>query len=70
MDVKRYKAIKIKPSHKGIFTEKAKAAGQSVQGFASMVMGNKEDYSSKVSDPVKMAEILKVMNYSLLKISE
>ena len=32
--------------------------------------GNKEDYSSKVSDPVKMAEILKVMNYSLLKISE
>lgn len=45
MDVKRYKAIKIKPSHKGIFTEKAKAAGQSVQGFASMVMGNKEDYS-------------------------
>lgn len=46
MDVKRYKAIKIKPSHKGIFTEKAKAAGQSVQGFASMVMGNKEDYST------------------------
>lgn len=56
MDVKRYKAIKIKPSHKGIFTEKAKATGQSVQGFASKVMANKEDYSKAT---VKQANFAK-----------
>lgn len=28
-------SIKIKKSHKGLFTKKAKAAGMSVQGFAA-----------------------------------
>ena len=31
-------AIKIKPSHKGLFTAKAKAAGMSVQAYAAKVM--------------------------------
>jgi len=30
--------IHIKPSHKGLFTKKARAAGQSVQGFAGKVL--------------------------------
>lgn len=46
MDAKRYRKIKIKKSHEGVFTEKSKEHGQSVQGFAHKVMANKEDYSS------------------------
>jgi len=30
--------IKIKPSHEGLFTAKAKAAGMSVQAYASKVL--------------------------------
>lgn len=37
--------IHIKPSKKGTFTAAAKKHGKSVQGFASQVLANKEDYS-------------------------
>jgi len=33
-------AIKIKPSHKGLFTAEAKAAGEGVQQYASSVLSN------------------------------
>lgn len=47
-DFKVYKAggIYIKPSKRGIFTAAATKHGMSVQGFASKVLANKEDYSS------------------------
>lgn len=38
--------IHIKPSHKGLFTEKANRAGMGVQAYASHVLANKEDYPS------------------------
>ena len=39
-------SIHIKPSHRGLFTEKANRAGMGVQAFASHVLANKEDYPS------------------------
>lgn len=39
------KGIHIKPSKKGTFTAAAKKHGKSVQGFASQVLANKENYS-------------------------
>ncbi|HET6916164.1 MAG TPA: hypothetical protein VFH56_08750 [Acidimicrobiales bacterium] len=33
-------AINIKPSHRGLFTKEANAAGMSVQGYASKVLAN------------------------------
>lgn len=36
--------IHIKPSHRGLFTEKADRAGMGVQAYASHVLANKEDY--------------------------
>ena len=44
--------IHIKPSKRGTFTAAAKRHGKSVQGFASQVLANKEDYSP---DMVKKA---------------
>ena len=38
--------IHIKESHKGLFTKKAKAAGQGVQEYASHVLANKGKYDS------------------------
>ena len=38
--------IYIKPSKRGTFTAAAKAHGKSVQGFASQVLANKDNYSS------------------------
>lgn len=37
-------SIYIKPSRRGLFTEKAKRAGQGVQEYAAHVLANKEDY--------------------------
>lgn len=37
--------IHIKPSKRGTFTAAAKKHGKSIQGFASQVLANKEDYS-------------------------
>jgi hypothetical protein len=37
--------IKIKPSKEGTFTAAASKHGKSVQGFASQVLNNKDDYS-------------------------
>lgn len=48
--------IHINPAHKGAFTKKAKAAGMSVQGFASKVLANKSNYSSST---VKQANFAK-----------
>lgn len=42
-----YGGIHINPANKGKFTESAKSAGMGVQEFASHVLANKEDYSSK-----------------------
>lgn len=36
--------IHIKPSHRGLFTEKANRAGMGVQAYASHVLANREDY--------------------------
>lgn len=38
-------SIHIKPSHRGLFTRKAKAHGEGIQEFASQVMAHKENYS-------------------------
>lgn len=46
MDAKRYKKIHIKKANRGLFTKKAKAHGDSVQGFASKVLSDKDDYST------------------------
>jgi len=48
--------IHIKPSHKGLFTEKANRAGMGVQAYASHVLANKEDYPSST---VKQANFAK-----------
>lgn len=51
MEAKRYKKAKgihIKKSHEGLFTKEAKEHGQSVQGFASKVLANKDNYSPAV----------------------
>jgi len=42
-----YGGIHINPANKGKFTESAKSAGMGVQEFASHILANKEDYSSK-----------------------
>jgi len=38
--------IHIKPSHRGLFTKKARAHGKSVQEFAKHVLANKDKYDS------------------------
>ena len=43
--IKRYGGIHIKPSKRGTFTAAAKKHGMSVQGFASKVLANKDNYS-------------------------
>lgn len=48
--------IHIKPSHKGLFTEKANRAGMGIQAYASHVLANKEDYPSST---VKQANFAK-----------
>lgn len=41
-------SIHIKESHKGLFTKEATTHGSSVQGFASQVLSNKDNYSPAV----------------------
>ena len=48
--------IHIKPSHKGLFTEKANRAGMGVQEYASHVLANKENYPAST---VKQANFAK-----------
>jgi hypothetical protein len=36
--------IEIKPSHEGLFTAKAKAAGMSVSAYAAKVLANPKNY--------------------------
>jgi len=48
--------IHIKPSHRGLFTEKAHRAGMGVQEYASHVLANKENYPSST---VKQANFAK-----------
>lgn len=55
--MKSKKTIKIKPSHKGLFTKKAKAAGySSVQAFASHVLANKSQYSTALVEEANFAK--------------
>ncbi len=49
-------AIKIKKSHAGLFTKKAKAAGMSVQGYARKVMANKSKYPAKTVEEANFAK--------------
>lgn len=53
-------SIYIDPKHKGLFTKEAKAAGMSVQEFASHVLANKDHYSPAV---VKRANFAKNFAY-------
>lgn len=53
---KAFGGIYIKPSKRGTFTAAAKKHGMSVQGFASKVLANKENYSSAM---VKKANFAK-----------
>ena len=46
IDVYKQGGIYIKPSKRGTFTAAAKKHGKSVQGFASQVLANKDNYSS------------------------
>lgn len=48
--------IHIKPSHKGLFTAKAKRAGMGVQAFASHVLANKEDYPASTRKQAAFAK--------------
>lgn len=50
------KPIKIKPSHRGLFTEKARKAGMSPMGYASKVMSNPRAYPKST---VKQANFAK-----------
>jgi len=55
--------IYIKPSHKGLFTKKATAAGQSVQGFASKVLAApKGKYSAATRKQANFARQAKKWN--------
>ena len=47
--------IHIKPSKRGTFTAAAKKHGKSVQGFASQVLANKEDYSPAMINKANFA---------------
>lgn len=38
-------SINIKPSHRGLFTRKAKAAGMGVQAYAAYVLANPGKFS-------------------------
>lgn len=48
LDKYKYGGIHIKPENKGKFTAYANAHGKSVQGMASQVLANKEDYSPTI----------------------
>ena len=48
--------IFIKPSRRGLFTKKAKAAGMSVQEFANHVLSNKEDYNKSTEKQAQFAK--------------
>lgn len=47
--------INIKKSHRGLFTKEAKAAGMSVQEYASHVLANKDEYSTAVEKRAQFA---------------
>lgn len=62
MDAKKYRKIKIKPSREGLFTKKAEEHGESVQGFASKVMANTENYSPSTVRQANFARNAKSWN--------
>jgi hypothetical protein len=49
-------AINIKPSHKGLFTAKAKNAGKSVQSYAKAVLSKKSKASTATKKQAVFAE--------------
>lgn len=55
--------IHIKPSKRGTFTAAAKAHGKSVQGFASQVLANKDNYSSAMVKKANFARNVSKWNH-------
>ena len=51
--------INIKPSKEGTFTAAAKKHGKSVQGFASQVLNNKDEYSPAMVKKANFARNVK-----------
>jgi len=47
--------IHIKKSHEGLFTAKAKRHGMTVQGFASKVLANPDDYDEATRKQAQFA---------------
>ncbi len=54
--------IKINPAHEGWFTEKAKAAGMTVQEFAKKVLANREKYDARTVKQANFARNAKKWN--------
>ena len=54
--------IKIKDNKKGTFTAAASKRGESVQGFASKVLNNKENYSPAMVKKANFARNAKKWN--------
>lgn len=59
---KRTSPIRIKESHRGLFTEQAKRAGEGVQEFASRVMANKDNYSPATVKRANFSKVSKSWN--------
>ena len=57
--------IEIKPSHKGLFTQKAKDHGMSVQAFANRVLANKEDYPPSTVKQANFAHVFGGRNFEV-----
>lgn len=55
--------IKINPAHKGEFTAKAKAAGMSVQEYASKVLANKGKYPASTVKQANFAKNARKFNH-------
>lgn len=61
----KYGGIHIKPSKKGTFTAAAKKHGMSVQGFASKVLANKDNYSPAMVKKANFARNAKRWKHAL-----
>lgn len=55
--------IHIKPENKGKFTAAAKRAGKSVQGYASQILANPDNYSSTLVKRANFAHVFGGRNY-------
>ena len=55
--------IFIKPSRRGLFTRKAKAAGMGVQEYANHVLSNKEDFNKGTEKQAQFSKNAKSFNH-------